>query len=199
MQEKYLVLRGEWLIETKADAHIVNHLLIRLHPRHDPRRVSRQKMDSPEDEERHDEQDQRQREQLSCQIGCHAIESLEISERILRTVKLHSSTRKKIHRFGARRAVAGSQVTRIVEQHVRSILQDDLLGFVIEPRAPLGIEFTGCPFQQSIEAGIAVETKIGAGWRPGPGAVKRAQLVVRVQILRDPGSEDALNSLLGLL
>ena len=64
MQEKNLVLLGERLIETKTDAHIVDHLLVRLHPRHDPCRVSGQKMDSPEDEERHDEQDQRQREKL---------------------------------------------------------------------------------------------------------------------------------------
>ena len=50
----------------------------------------------------------------------------------------------------------------IVEQHMRGIVRDHLLGLAIKRFALLFIQFSRRAFQQRVEMRIGVETKIGA-------------------------------------
>ena len=61
----------------------------------------------------------------------------------------------------------------VVEQYMRGIVRDRLLGFTIKRFALLFINSAAAVFQQHVEMWIGVETKIGAPRRPFVAAIKR--------------------------
>ena len=81
--------------------------------------------------------------------------SSTISERISTNGAILSNSTlppgKKIHRRGARCAVAGSEITGIEKQDLGSIVRDNLLRLAVERRALFPIEFPGRLFQQPVE------------------------------------------------